>query len=104
MSIKSIVLFAGAALGHTIFSRDTKFGCGTPDPTEEQLEISRQFAVKEAANRESGLQAQRAFSVNVYLHSVAANESTLLEVSFISSVSLRAVRLTSTGLRSPGAI
>lgn len=81
MSLKSIVLFAGAALGHTIYSRDTKFGCGAPEPTEEQLEISRQFAAKEAANREAGIQAQRAFSVNVYLHSVAASESTLLDVS-----------------------
>lgn len=83
MSVKNILLFAGAALGHTMFSRDTKFGCGAPEPSEELLEMSAKFAIQEANAREAGIQSQRAFSVNVYLHSVAASQGTVLSVSYL---------------------
>jgi hypothetical protein len=81
MSIKSILLFVGAALGHTIYSRDTTFGCGTPSPSKELLQVSREFGKQEAADIENGLSAKMAFTVPVYLHSVAVSQSTVLSVS-----------------------
>lgn len=80
MSLKSIILFAGAAMGHTVFSRDTKFGCGAPEPTNELIEVSRKFGLLEAANREMGILSNRAMHVNVYLHSVATSEGSVLSV------------------------
>lgn len=83
MSLKSILLFAGLALGHTHFARgeSREFGCAAPEPTEQDLEIAQQFAVEEAAASESGFTAQAAFSVDVWLHAVAASSSGLTSVS-----------------------
>lgn len=84
MSVKSILLFAGAAMGHTIFSRSTKFGCGAPDPTDEHFEMSRLFAEKEAiVSKAFDLSATDTVEVNIYLHSVASREDSLLSVSFL---------------------
>lgn len=97
MSVKSIILFAGAAMGHTMFSRSTKFGCSAPEPSEEMLQKHREFAIKEAADREAGISVQKAMSVNVYLHSVSASEDTLLSVSDLHTPCqyyFRALRLT----------
>lgn len=80
MSLKSILLFAAAAMGHTIHSRATKFGCGAPEPTEEQLLIAQQFGIQEAALRDAGMSAKAAISVKVYLHSVASSSGSLLSV------------------------
>ncbi|KAI6779893.1 Extracellular metalloprotease-like protein [Emericellopsis cladophorae] len=77
MSLKAILLFAGAALGHTIHSRDTVRGCGAPEPSDELLQVSREFA-KQEADVENSFSAQAAISVPVYLHSVASSQSTVL--------------------------
>ena len=85
MSVKSILgaaLLASAASASTILTRSTKFGCSAPEPTKEQLAISREFSIKEAAARKAGFTTQAAINVNVYLHSVAASEGGLLTVSF----------------------
>jgi hypothetical protein len=49
--------------------------CGTPHPTEEQLEVSRQMAVQEAAflaENGTNFKAQAAINANVYFHVVAS--------------------------------
>lgn len=83
MSLKSVLLFAGAALGHSLLGRaegGRDFGCATPEPTEEDLAIAAQFAIEEAAALESGFTAQAAIAVDVWLHAVAATSGGLTTV------------------------
>lgn len=86
MSLKSVLLFAGAALGHGLLSTRApgRFGCAAPEPTEEDLAIAQQFAVEEAAALESGgFTAQAAIAVDVWLHAVAATSGGLSSVSHL---------------------
>ncbi|KAF4122958.1 Secreted metalloproteinase [Geosmithia morbida] len=78
MSVKSALLFASAALAHTLHSRETTFACGTPDPTDEHIAIAHNFSIKEAAAAKAGLVARQDIFVNVYLHSVSASQGGLL--------------------------
>ena len=77
MSIKALLLFAGAAFGSSI----TRFSCGAPEPTEQDLAIAQQFALEEAAAAENGFSIQAAISVDVWFHAVSASQSTLSSVS-----------------------
>ncbi|KAK0672412.1 hypothetical protein QBC41DRAFT_217106 [Cercophora samala] len=76
---------AAAGLAQTAFAAPQPsrgFGCGAPEPSEELLQISQQFAVEEAqaladSYRSGNLTARdvsaQAFSVKVYIHVVAAS-------------------------------
>ncbi|VUC31366.1 unnamed protein product [Clonostachys rosea] len=78
-SIKSVLLFAGAALGHSLSAREDGVArCGTAQPSAEFVETSREFSVKEASARLSGLSTTAALSVDVYLHSVSGSTANLL--------------------------
>lgn len=57
--------------------------CSAPEMTEEQMELNMEFANLEAEALRTGAFAARAqadIPVNVYLHTISADESTLLSV------------------------
>lgn len=76
---------AAAGLAQTAFAAPQPsrgFGCGAPEPSEELLQVSQQFAVEEAqalaeSYRSGNLTARdvtaQAISVKVYIHVVAAS-------------------------------
>ncbi|KAI9896797.1 hypothetical protein N3K66_007819 [Trichothecium roseum] len=77
MYAKTALLFAATALGHVIRS-EGGFHCSAPEATEEQKDMMRVFAQKEAANRAAGIvNAKAAVNVDVYMHAVSASEGGL---------------------------
>lgn len=81
MLAKSVFL-AGSALAafvNALAIEPGRLGCGTPEPTAEQLQLSQAFAVVEAeqanGNSSSLLMAGPAITVDVYFHVVASSTS-----------------------------
>lgn len=71
MQIKSALL-AGLAASSAAAIR----ACGAPSPTEEQIEVAKEFAVEEEAVRIAGNSTRRAaINVNVYFHVLASSSS-----------------------------
>jgi hypothetical protein len=75
MYLKALILtaFAAASIIAVPTVNDART-CGTPEPTEEQLQISGQMAIQEAqylAENGTRFKAQAAINVNVYFHVVA---------------------------------
>lgn len=75
MLVKSSLLFAGLVMGHSV--RSEELNCGAPAPSDEQMEAMRRFADQEANALKDGLSSQAVINVDVWLHSVSADESGL---------------------------
>lgn len=73
------VFVAAAALAsfvNAVAIEPGRFGCGAPEPTQEQLQVAEAFSVIEAEQAgNSTLVARQALTVDVYFHVVAASTS-----------------------------
>lgn len=82
-------ILASGVTATTLQWHDHIMACSTPQPTEEQKAVAKEFSLQEAASRSSGLTMQADINVEVYLHSIASTESDLLSVHLRLSVSNR---------------
>src|SRR5262245_55198767 len=49
------------------------FACGTPQPSREHMEMSKQLGIMEEASRAAGNWSMRAIVVDTYFHVVASS-------------------------------
>lgn len=81
MQLKSLIVSAFAV------TAAAKQRCTAPEPTEEQLEISRQMAIEEASIlAEDSMSIQATISTNVYFHVVASGTTVAAGYLTVSNV------------------
>lgn len=76
MRLAPLALAAAAVHAAVAAPSGREFGCGAPEPDPEHIEISKQFAVQEAAALAAGnFSAMATITVDTYFHVVASSTS-----------------------------
>ncbi|KND92196.1 Extracellular metalloprotease [Tolypocladium ophioglossoides CBS 100239] len=78
MAVKSMLaagLMATVAMAATLGTQPELFGCGAPAPSEELVEISRQFLIQEAGLNEKSMVSAATIHVDTHVHILASDKS-----------------------------